>query len=213
MRRFAVPLSLASSIAFFACGGGAPKPASSASEPASTPASSSASASSASIAGLGLGDHPNDSFGQGGLGMSGVGEGSGGPGDGIGLGSVGGLGQPSASSSPRPVQPGPKLKDAGTAVDGRLPPEVIKRIVRANFPRLRACYESALKKKPDLAGSIKVEFVIDEKGVATGTKRAGGTLKDDDVAACVVKVFASLSFPEPEGGKVKVGYPIDFQPE
>lgn len=109
--------------------------------------------------------------------------------------------------------PRPKLLDAGSEVQGRLPPEVIKRIVRQNFPRVRECYEKGLKKKPDLAGTVSVAFVIDEKGAVTGATRAGGTLKDDDVAACVVKVFSTLYFPEPEGGKVKVTYPIDLRTE
>ena len=220
MRRLALPLSLASSIAFFACGGGAPKPAGPAAEPvapAGTPASASASAS-ASIAGLGLGDHPNDSFGQGGLGMSGVGEGAGGQGDGIGLGSVGQLGRTgdTATSSgvvvTRPMRT-IKMIEAGTDILGRLPPDVIKRIVRANYPRFRTCYEWGLKLDRTLHGIVAVDFAISPKGEVVNAHSTKGSMPSAKVVECVVSVFATLSFPEPEGGSVKVHYPIDFQSE
>lgn len=103
-----------------------------------------------------------------------------------------------------------QMRERPADIQGRLPPEVIRRIVRASFPRFRACYETQLKKKPDLAGTVIVEWVIDPKGNATNVRAAGGTLKSDDLSACVVGVYKTLSFPEPEGGSVKVRYPIDF---
>ena len=216
MRRLAISLSLASSLAFFACGGGSPKPAESAPPVPSSSASSSAPVSSSALP-FG-GDPPSDSFVEGGLGMSGVGESAGGRGDGIGRGSVGQVGKPadstaSSASTGAKLPKTIKLIEAGTDIQGRLPPDVIKRIVRANYPRFRACYTAALKQDRTLHGIVAVDFAIDPKGEVVGARAAKGTMPSGKVVECVVGVFATLSFPWPEGGAVKVHYPIDFQNE
>ena len=43
------------------------------------------------------------------------------------------------------------------------------------------------------------------------TATAGSWYGRASIAACIVGVYQTLSFPEPEGGKVMVTYPIDFQ--
>jgi len=103
-----------------------------------------------------------------------------------------------------------KMIETGTDIQGKLPPEIVKRIVRANFPRFRACYQQGLKKDPDLSGTVSTSFVIDSTGAVDNVTLGKGTMKDTQVAECVRGVFKTLSFPEPEAGKVKVTYPIDF---
>jgi hypothetical protein len=103
-----------------------------------------------------------------------------------------------------------KMVETGATVSGRLPPEVIKRIVRANFPRFRFCYETELKKDPALKGTVVTRIVIGASGAVEKAAAEGGTMGNETVQACVTKVFGSLSFPEPEGGKVMVTYPISF---
>ncbi len=103
-----------------------------------------------------------------------------------------------------------KLKEAGVTVTGRLPKEVIVRIVRASFPRLRACYDALRAADPLAEGSVATSFVIDEKGDVSAAKADAGTLGDPTMRACVQKVFAGMSFPEPDGGKVDVSYPLAF---
>jgi hypothetical protein len=172
-----------------------------------------------------MGDHPGDSFGYGGLGMTGTGPGGGGWGDGIGLGTVGGFGHGAGTGTGMGygggggrVGSGRKTKtvkmiETGTDIQGRLPPEVIKRIIRANFPRFRACYEQGLKKDPGLKGTVSVRFIIDMTGAVESASLSGGSMSDGQVSGCVLGVYRTLSFPEPEGGKVMVTYPIDFQNE
>ncbi|MBI2395118.1 MAG: AgmX/PglI C-terminal domain-containing protein [Deltaproteobacteria bacterium] len=172
-----------------------------------------------------MGDHPGDSFGYGGLGMTGTGPGGGGWGDGIGLGTVGGFGHGAGTGTGMGygggggrVGTGRKTKvvkmiETGTDIQGRLPPEVIKRIIRANFPRFRACYEQGLKKDPGLKGTVAVRFIIDTTGAVESANLSGGSMSDSQVSSCVLGVYRTLSFPEPEGGKVMVTYPIDFQNE
>jgi hypothetical protein len=109
----------------------------------------------------------------------------------------------------------PKLSQGATTVSGRLPPEVIQRIVRQNFGRLRLCYENGLRKDPTLGGEVRVKFVIDRTGSVATSQAAADVpaeraLKDPAVVACVVRAFQGLSFPEPEGGIVTVVYPVIF---
>lgn len=141
------------------------------------------------------------SFGIGGpgLGVGGVSIGLGDGGFGIGLG---------------PRDAGGKvikLRVGPTEVKGRLPPEVIQRIVRQNFGRFRLCYETGLKTKPKLAGRITVRFVIERMGAVSSARNDGSTIADVPMLQCVVRTFASLAFPQPEdGADVTVKYSVDF---
>jgi hypothetical protein len=171
------------------------------------------------------GDSVGDSFGAGGLGLAGTGPGGGGRGEGIGLGSIGTLGHGAGSGTGQTFGNGsgrlggshagnpPKIKMGATSVTGRLPPEVIQRIVRQNFGRFRLCYENGLRTNAKLEGNVVIRFEIDPTGaVSTTSVTKATTLSDKGVAACVERAFHGLSFPQPEGGKVVVVYPLQFSP-
>ncbi len=106
-----------------------------------------------------------------------------------------------------------KMIETGVTTQGKLPPEVIRRIIRANFPRFRACYEAGLKKDETLTGTVSTSFVITTAGNVENVTLGKGTIKDPAVEACVKGVFSTLKYPEPEGGKVQVTYPINFTNE
>jgi FHA domain len=162
------------------------------------------------------GDAIGDSFGAGGLGLSGLGEGGGGRGEGIGLGNVGGFGQGFGNGHGRlagaHTASAPKIRQGATQVNGRLPAEVIQRIVRQNFGRFTLCYQNGLKTNPTLAGRVSVRFAIDRSGAVSTAGDGGSDLPDQGVVQCVVRGFNNLSFPQPEGGVVTVVYPIIFSP-
>jgi hypothetical protein len=99
-----------------------------------------------------------------------------------------------------------------TTVSGRLPPEVIQRIVRQNFGRFRLCYEEGLRKSPSLEGRVSVRFVIGSDGNVASTANGGSDLPDPAVVSCVQRSMADLSFPQPEGGIVTVVFPMLFSP-
>ena len=159
-----------------------------------------------------------DSFGSGGLGLRGVQQGGGG--EGIGLGTVGalahgagtgqGFGTGRGQLGGAPAKP-PQVRMGATQVTGRLPPEVIQRIVRQNFGRFRLCYEAGLKSNADLAGKVAIKFTIEKDGAVGAVSDGGSDMPDKNVTACVRRAFNGLSFPEPEGGgQVVVVYPIVF---
>jgi hypothetical protein len=124
-------------------------------------------------------------------------------------GSAAAAAEGSATAAAKPAAP-PKVNAGSPTVSGRLPPEVIRRIVRVNFGRFRLCYENGLKNNPDLKGRVNVRFVIARDGSVSAVSNAGSDLPDPGVVSCVVRAFRGLSFPQPEGGIVTVVYPITF---
>ncbi len=106
----------------------------------------------------------------------------------------------------------PQVRVGASQVSGRLPPEVIQRIVRQNFGRLRACYEEGLRLNPNLQGRVAVRFVIQRDGTVGTSEDAGSDLPDGAVVACVARSMTALSFPVPEGGIITVTYPLVFTP-
>lgn len=106
---------------------------------------------------------------------------------------------------------GPKVRAGDFKVTGRLPPEVIKRIVRQNFLRLGRCYQPLLINAPTLTTGASTTFTITAAGSVIGAK-ATGEITDKPVLLCIEKAFSALSFPQPEGGIVKVVFPVTFGP-
>ena len=163
-----------------------------------------------------------DSLGfAGGLGLSGESGSGDDSGSGISLGNFGSLGRGSSGSGATlGRRRGPAIGVAhtcegpatgcATSVNGRLPPEIIQRIVRQNFGRFRLCYEQGLRTQPGLGGRVTAKFVIDRSGAVAVAQDAGSDLPNPGVVACVVRTFETLSFPQPEGGLVTVVYPIIF---
>ena len=98
-------------------------------------------------------------------------------------------------------------------MNGRLPPEVIQRIVRQNFGRFRLCYENGLRTDPTLTGRVSVKFMISRDGSVGVAADAGSDIPDSSVTSCVVRSFTAMSFPAPDSGIVTVTYPLMFTPE
>ena len=83
----------------------------------------------------------------------------------------------------------------GAEVNGRLPPEVIQRIVRQNYGRFRLCYENGLRNNPNLQGRVGVRFVIGRDGAVSNVSNGGSDMPDAAVVQCVVRAYYGLSFP------------------
>ena len=99
-------------------------------------------------------------------------------------------------------------------MSGRLPPEVIQKVIREQSHLLRACYVAGLEREPELTGRVVTRFVINREGaVSAAGVDDTSTLEDQEARSCVTRVFLGLVFPKPEGGVVSVVYPIQFSPE
>lgn len=153
-------------------------------------------------------------FASGGVPLTGVGEGGGGRGQGVGLGDLGPLGRTASSGRLGGAHStaSPTLRQGRTEVSGRLPPEVIQRVVRMSFGRFRLCYEEGLRTNPNLAGTVTVRYTINERGESSPARDGGSTLPDPAVVQCVVRAFEGIDYPKPESGTVAVTYPLLFTP-
>lgn len=175
-----------------------------------------------------FGSEIGEAFGAGGLALSGLGLGGGGRGEGIGLEAVGTLGTGSGNCDPPNdcsgfgrgvgrsggghVSRAPRIQPQRLTTSGRLPPEVVQRVVRQNFGRFRLCYERGLVKNPNLQGRVAARFVIDRSGAVSSVSNGGSDLPDSAVVSCVISAFYGLSFPQPDNGIVTVVYPIALSP-
>jgi hypothetical protein len=106
----------------------------------------------------------------------------------------------------------PRFRVGETTIKGRLPAEIIQRIVRQNHGRFRLCYEGGLRNNPALQGRVEVRFVIGRDGAVASVGNGHSDLPDSSVVQCVAQAYYGLSFPQPEGGVVTVVYPIVFSP-
>ena len=179
-----------------------------------------------------FGADANDAMGYG-LGLWGVGEGGGGKGEGVGIDGVGntvggggggpgkwgygkgdkdGWGNGHGPGGGGHVAKAPIIRNPKIETNGRLPAEVIQRIVRQNFGRFRLCYESGLRSNPGLSGRVVTRFVIGRDGAVAQAQDAGSDIANQEVVSCVVRSFNNLSFPQPEGGIATVTYPIALSP-
>ena len=168
-----------------------------------------------------------------GLGLFGTGEGGGGKGEGVGVDKIGtiggggggpgkwGIGRGDKDGIGNGTSPGtgghiakapPAPREGKLVTNGRIPAEVIQRIVRQNFGRFRLCYEAGLRGNPSLTGRVSTKFVIGRDGAVMQASDAGSDMPDQNVVACVVRSFNALSFPSPEGGVATVTYPIILTP-
>lgn len=129
----------------------------------------------------------------------------------IGLGNIGTIGTGTRYPTGRVVHT-PSIRQGSVQVNGRLPPEVIQRIVRQNFGRFRLCYENGLRANPSLQGRVATKYIIDRDGSVKTTQDNGSDIPDQNVVQCVVRAFGNLSYPQPEGGIVTVTFPLIFSP-
>ncbi len=179
-----------------------------------------------------FGADANDAMGYG-LGLWGTGEGGGGKGEGVGIDGVGntvggggggpgkwgygkgdkdGWGNGRGPGAGGHVAKAPTIRNPVVTTNGKIPPEVIQRIVRQNFGRFRLCYEAGLRSNPGLSGRVVTKFVIGRDGAVAQAQDGGSDIASQEVVSCVVRSFNALSFPSPEGGIATVTYPIVLSP-
>jgi outer membrane biosynthesis protein TonB len=97
------------------------------------------------------------------------------------------------------------------AVDGELDPNIVTREVKARMGAIKACYDRALKRNPNISGKIVVRWTITGAGTVSGVDIDQDTMGDGEVANCIKAQIARWRFPAPSGGSVEVSFPFVFQ--
>lgn len=127
-------------------------------------------------------------------------------------------GQPGAPQVGTPGrEEGPRLvgavrsEDLRTVGQGRLDDNEIRRAMRRNQARIRACYQRALNENPTLQGRLVLRFEIGRDGRVAQVRIPTNTL-GDQVGRCVEGEARRWRFAQPEGGTVWVENPFVFSP-
>jgi hypothetical protein len=111
----------------------------------------------------------------------------------------------------KPVEPG--ITATGAPTRGKLPKAIIDEKLKEAQPAILACYERALKAKPDLRGMLNVDFVVSTEGKVVHAESTGEeSLADDAVVRCILGEIEKLVFPPPTGGRVFINYPLKLEP-
>lgn len=94
-----------------------------------------------------------------------------------------------------------------------LDPQAVIAKIRQYRGALVACYETALKRTPTLAGKITLKFTIGKVGKVTQVEVEVDTMHDEDVKQCIIDHAQSWRFPPPKSGNdaVQFSYPFIFQ--
>lgn len=163
--------------------------------------------------------------GAGGLGLKGVGEGGGGKTIGIDGPSTKGLGRGYVGDGIGEGVGGPgrlglkgehaiSIVSENVQVLSGLPKDVINAVVQRHRGEIRACYDAALQRNPNLRGKIVAAFTIQPNGIVSyaGTKES--SLGDSALENCVVSRIRTWVFPKPEAPVVTEvsAYPFFLNP-
>jgi len=84
--------------------------------------------------------------------------------------------------------------------------------VKQHLAEIRHCYEKQLVVRPDLAGTVDAQFIINGNGVVTQVSARG--LGDRTVESCVAGIIGAIQFPRPDGGGIVqvTSYPFILRP-
>jgi len=84
--------------------------------------------------------------------------------------------------------------------------------IKARFGLIKACYENALKRNPNLKGKITIRFTILETGGLSDLNIAVNSVGSADVANCIVATMRSWRTQFKPSGPVTVEFPFVFSP-
>lgn len=104
------------------------------------------------------------------------------------------------------------VEGTGAEFTGTIDRDAIRRVIRENRRAFQFCYESALRKNPDVSGRVEMQWDIEERGRATRVSVKSSEIGDRDFARCMVSRISSLTFPEPPANQVaRVVFPFLFR--
>ncbi len=97
---------------------------------------------------------------------------------------------------------------------GGLTAKEIMAVIKANLTQIRTCYETSLKRIPDLEGRLRLRFVVGVEGkVDEICAYDDATINDADLWTCVVDGMKAWEYPKPRGSQsVTINYPFVFNP-
>jgi outer membrane biosynthesis protein TonB len=108
-------------------------------------------------------------------------------------------------ASPPPAAAAPVCAVAPVAVEAE--GEAMRAVLRGQVGSIQRCYEKALQRDPNLAGTLEITVALDARG-AVGSVKVGGTLGSAEVDTCIEAAVRPLCFPPPHNGVAQLMYPL-----
>jgi len=95
-----------------------------------------------------------------------------------------------------------------------LPKDVINAVVQRHRAEIRACYDAALQRNPNLRGKVVVAFMIQPNGIVSFAGVKESTMGDSGLQNCIVSRVRTWVFPKPEAPVVTEvsAYPFYLNP-
>jgi hypothetical protein len=95
-------------------------------------------------------------------------------------------------------------------MEGNVSPDAVVKVVRQNSSGLRACYEHALKRKPDLqyVSTLTARFSVRNSGSAQDVSFAPHT--DAEMERCMASTMTHWKFPSFQGDPVAFEQPVNL---
>ncbi len=95
-----------------------------------------------------------------------------------------------------------------------LPKDVINAVVQRHRSEIRACYDAALQRNPNLRGKVSIAFSISAQGDVISASVRESTLGDGGLDGCIVSRVKTWKFPKPEAPVVTevTAYPFYLNP-
>jgi len=166
-----------------------------------------------------------DTGGAGGMGLKGVDAGGGGKTIGIDGPSTKGLGRgyhgdgigEGISGPGRLGQKGEhaiSIISENVQVLSGLPKDVINAVVQRHRAEIRACYDAALQRNPNLRGKVTIAFSIQPNGIVSSSTVKESTIGDRGLEGCITSRVMTWVFPKPEAPVVTEvsAYPFYLNP-
>ena len=117
-----------------------------------------------------------------------------------------------AAMTPTAGRQMPRVRPGDSTVEGGLPKEVVRRIVRRYMGQLRGCYEKQLAREAGATGTLSLTFTIDARGTLSASKATSKAF-DALMTKCVEEGMERWRFPLPKDGKVvEVTYDLLLSP-
>ncbi len=117
--------------------------------------------------------------------------------------------QPRESAIAMPTVPPPDIGENPFLPSG-LSQSQIKTVIERNLTRIRFCYDSQLRRNPNLSGKVVVSFTINGNGRVSTVKLKTRKFRGSYLDSCVSEAIRGWSFPKFSGDPISVDYPFIF---
>jgi hypothetical protein len=97
-------------------------------------------------------------------------------------------------------------------VEGALPFEVVRRILRQQRPKLWTCFAPIMAKDPQADGVVEAAFVIGPAGSVTSAEDVESPIASKEALKCTLAALRTISYPSPEKGSARARVRLTFHP-